>query len=181
MTSKLNSLCFLFRNLRKVLTTEQLLTIYHGHVESRIRYAIAFWHHSALSDQVSVCQKIIVRIIMGVPKRHTCRKIFADLKILTLSSIVIFELCTYVFEHKSQFPKIETTHDYNTRNKEKLIIPFNRLELGKSSPNTLAPKMFNILPKHITEASNSSTFKRNLKTFLVANVYYTLDEFFNCT
>ncbi|KAJ8917032.1 hypothetical protein NQ315_012951 [Exocentrus adspersus] len=40
VSGRLNSLAYLFRSLKSILTTEQLLSMYHGQAESRIRYGL---------------------------------------------------------------------------------------------------------------------------------------------
>ena len=57
LVSKLNTYCYLFRNIRSIMTREWLISIYHAQVGSRFRYGICNWGSSTLSIDVFIIQK----------------------------------------------------------------------------------------------------------------------------
>lgn len=74
--SKLNSVSYLFRNMRSVLTEKQLIMLYFAQAESRLRYGICFWGSSTCFNDVFISQKKIIRCIAGVSRTTSCRNFF---------------------------------------------------------------------------------------------------------
>lgn len=54
---KLNSTLYLFRNLRDIISKQQLTNIYYAYVESRLRYGIILWGTSTRIKEVFTVQK----------------------------------------------------------------------------------------------------------------------------
>jgi len=53
-------------------------------------YGIMFWGNSSHSSIIFKMQKRVIRIIMGYGYRESCRELVKKLKILTLSSYILF-------------------------------------------------------------------------------------------
>lgn len=178
LISKMGSLAFLFRNLRNILNQQQLVNLYHGYVESRLRYGICLWGHSTSSQSVFIAQKRVLRCLSNIPKRYSCRNIFVKHKILTLTGILIYELGLYIFTYRNNFKIVSNNHTINTRQKNNFHIPFARLKITSNSPHILGLKIFNHLPQHLKIIDNLYIFKKTLKQFLVEGCFYSLNEFF---
>lgn len=180
LVSTMSSINFLFKNLKEILTKRQLINLYYAQVESRLRYGVCFWGDSTLSQTVFISQKRILRNMANVPNGHTCRHIFVQYKVLTLTSLFIFEMCVYVFKNKHKFNLNKNVHDVNTRHINDIHLPFSRLSITNKSPNYLGPKMFNNLPDDL-KSNNIKLyqFKKKLKLFLVDKCFYSLCEFFS--
>lgn len=146
MIRKINSLVYQFRGIRCVLGREQLLKLYYAEVESRIRYGVCFWGDSTLSSQVFIAQKKVIRAMAGVPSTRSCKPYFKMYKVLTVPSLLIFELCMFVFCNKSSFTLVGDVHAVNTRQKEKYYIPSSKLSVVSNSPKILGLKIYNNLP-----------------------------------
>lgn len=179
LSRKLNSMCYLFRNLRCIMRQDQLLQLYHAEVDSRLRYGLCFWGMSADSPNVFISQKRIVRAIAGVDLRTTCRPLFKSYKIMTLYSLLIYELGVYVFENGSSFVLNMDVHNVNTRSGSDIRLPFKRLGVGQRLPSYLGPKIFNKLPVEVRGASTICKFKNSLRAFLLEECFYSLGEFLN--
>lgn len=175
--SKLNSLCFLIRNLRSVLNLEQLLLLYHGQGGSRLTYGIGLWGSSAAARDVFLAQKRVIRCIAGVSSTTSCREYFKRYKVLPLASVLIFELCKYIFKHQHNIPKSQDFHDYDTRHKHDLRSPNVLLNCGRNAPHILGLKLFNHLPTDIKDRHTYRNFRCQLKSFLVENALYSVQEF----
>lgn len=180
LAGRLNSLCFAIRNLRAVLEPQQLLTVYHAMVHSRILYAVQFWGTSSFADIVFKSQKRVVRCMAGVSSRTSCVPIFKKFKILTVPCAVIYQICLFVFNNKERFLKNNEYHSYNTRYQDNFLIPKNRLSRSKNFVLNIGPNMFNNLPLQIKTCDNLLSFKRLLKEFLVEECYYSIDTFLQC-
>jgi hypothetical protein len=64
--------------------------IYFTEFESILKYGIIFWGGGCKQvEAVFKIKKKSVRMMMGVNSRVSCRKLFCDLEILTLTSLFI--------------------------------------------------------------------------------------------
>jgi len=65
----------------------------------------------------------------------------------------------------------------SSRMKHDLHIHHCNTVLYQKSVINMGVKLFNKLPLQIKTLYNSKTFKRAVKTFLISNAFYTVDEF----
>ena len=115
-------------------------------------------------------------------KRDSCRDLFKQWKILTFSSQYIFSLLLFVVGHKDLFIENSDVHDLNTRFKHDLHLPSTSLTLVQRGVFHSGSKIFNHLPHHNKKLSNNfKLFKSELKTFLLENTCYSIEEFFSNT
>lgn len=175
---KINSLCFLFRNLKSILTRQQMFGMYYAYVFSRLSYGIIFWGNSTMAKDVFIGQKRIIRCLTDLKNSESCRPACINHKLLTLPCIFIFELALYTFDNYTNFQLNKDKHEYNTRRRSDIATPRSRLTLYQQSPQVLAIKVFNRLPKH-WKTLTRSRFKHNVFELLVTNGFYSLHEFFN--
>lgn len=175
---KLCQAAYLFKNLRTVLTGEQLVNIYYAYVECRLRYGVCYWGNAAVAKVVFIAQKRVLRSMAGVPGTYTCRNLFKQFNILPLPSLYVFEMCVYVYRTRNSFKLTSECHGVNTRNKNKYYIPFARLNISKNLPNCIGLKIFDHLPSDIRNIETLSRFKCILKKFLIVNCFYSLTEYF---
>jgi hypothetical protein len=104
VTRKLNSVCFVIRSLKSILTIDDLKIVYFAYVHSIITYGIVFWGNATNSKQVFVAQKRIIRNIMNVNFKTSCRGFLEAFKyIAAILSVYIFfitvgckKTCTYL-------------------------------------------------------------------------------------
>ena len=64
--------------------------------QSLIRYSIILWGGQRESVKVLKIQKRVLHTIKELHKRETCRPIFKDLKVITVTTLYIFEVLTYI-------------------------------------------------------------------------------------
>ena len=86
---KLNTSAYLIRSLKQLLNLETLKA-YFSFVHSILSYGIIFWGISNYSKNIFRIQKRIIRIIMNVDGRTSCRGLFNQLGILPLSLNMYF-------------------------------------------------------------------------------------------
>ena len=125
-------------------------------------------------------KKKVIKLITGVYKRKSCRSIFRKFKILTLASLYIFEMLCFLKKHQGKVKHNSEIHEYNTRKKHDLHIQHCNTVLYQKGVINMGKKLFNKLPIQIKQLDNFKSFKREVKTFLVNNSFYTIDEFL-CT
>lgn len=181
LVGKLNSLSHLFRNLREVLNINQMLSVYHAQVSSRLAYGVCLWGLSVLASDVFLAQKRILRVIVGLCSRSSCREVFKQYKILTLTNMYILNVSLYVFNNRNRFVTVGERHNVNTRSRNDIYVPFCNYDVTLKSPFIMGLRIFNALPHGMKDINHLRLFKRALKSFLFNNVFYTLDEYFNYT
>jgi len=78
---------------------------------------ICFWITKILR-----IQKWVVILIAGVNPRTPCRQLFKELKILTIVSLYILEVISYLRRHHQFVELNSNVHAYNTRRKRDIHI-----------------------------------------------------------
>lgn len=165
---------FVLRQLRDMVGREVLLATYHALFHSRLKYCVRFWGNSTYACRVFVLQKRAIRTICRVGSRHSCRDLFKELKILTLSSEFIMASLLEVRKNVGRFPSNSDYHGYNTRRRNDLATPALRLEASRR--NTLDVNLFNRVPNRIRQL-NVFCFKKRVKSYLLSHTFYSCREF----
>jgi len=169
LCTKRQNLGYVFRKLCKYAVSKTVKTAYHGYIESRLTYGITAWGCSSKEniERVFEKQKKILRIMSRVDTTASCRKLFVDMKIMTLPCLIIKNCCLEVKKNINIF-MTENKVDYNLRTRKKLKCKNNRIE-------NFNVDLFNHLPEYIKNQADDC-FKRKLKEFLLSNAFYTMDE-----
>jgi type IV secretory pathway VirB3-like protein len=144
----------------------------HGYIMS---YGIMFWGNSSHSPIIFKMQKRVLRILVGIGYRDSCRELFKGLKILTLSSQYIFSLLLFVIQNRGHFASNSAFHDINTRQKNDLHLPHVSLIMYQKGVLYSGIKVFNALPTTIKDiSSNPEKFKVTVKHYLLSHLFYSL-------
>lgn len=127
--NKLASAVYSVRRVKSISTFEAAKMAYHANFHSRATYGIFLWGASTSEvNKIFNLQKKVVRILGDLKHRDSCRKVFKELKILTIPSSYILSCLVYVHSHLSEFNKNNLWHQYETRNAESLMVPYHRLK-----------------------------------------------------
>jgi hypothetical protein len=73
--------------------------------------------------------------------------------------------------------KNEDIHNYNTRSKLNLHVNQCNTVLLKKGVINIGISLYNKVPEQIKSKINLNSFKRNLKSFLLEQSMYSVDEF----
>jgi hypothetical protein len=68
-------------------------------------------------------------------------------------------------------------HKYNTRRKLDIHVKLQKTEIYKKSVINMGTKVYNNLPKLLNEINDYTTFKKELKLFLLLQTLYSVEEF----
>jgi len=115
LTKKLSKTCYLIRNIKPYLSISTLRMVYHSLFHSVMSFGIMFWGNSPYSPIIFKMQKRVLRILEGVGYRDSCRELFKELKILTLSSQYILSLLLFVTQNRGLFVSNSSFHNFDTR------------------------------------------------------------------
>ncbi|CAH1977118.1 unnamed protein product, partial [Acanthoscelides obtectus] len=179
LVGKLHSFCALVRRLRNEVSLTTLRQFYYSSVQSLLTYSIMFWGSSRGAMSVFIAQKRILRCILRLHPRTSCREHFSRLGFLTVPSLYFLALVLFVKKHMYLFNS--NAHYYAksmtvvTRGRENLSVPAHSSAFFKRAPLYMAVKTFNMLPIDIKSESKPIRFKRAVEKFLLDRCLYTFD------
>ena len=177
---KLSSATFAIRTVKPFLSQDSLKMIYYSYFHSIMTYGLILGGNSHYSNTIFRLQKRIIRIIVGLRSRDSCREHFKKLKILPLQSQYILSLLLFVVGNRSYFKENSDIHNINTRTKSNLHQPLANSSTYQKGAYYYGIKVFNGLPSQIKDLSaNRSQFRCALESFLYSHSFYTLDEYFS--
>lgn len=181
LVNNLCSACYIIKTIKKYITLEAALQAYHCYFKSIMTYGILLWGNSSQQnhDRVFKLQKRAIRYLCNVNQRHSCRKLFRQLNVLTLTGHLIYELALYIRKNLDLFIINSNVHNHDTRIKDQLHIEYTRLTIYKKCPKKIGILVYNRLPRDILQARSLLNFKNSLKSYLIVNSFYNIDEFFS--
>jgi hypothetical protein len=142
-------------------------------------YGLVFWGNSCHSNTFFKLQKRIIRIMVGIRDRESCREYFRKLKILTLQSQYIYSLLLFVINNRQHFKINYDIHNINSRNNLNFHYPKARLSVYQKGAHYAGIKLFNRLPDSVKQMLHDpQQFQTALKDFLYAQSFYSMDEYF---
>lgn len=168
---------YAIRRIRRIAGQDAARLAYFGAFHSRATYGILLWGGSSHVKEIFLQQKKAIRAVVGVNSRTSCRQIFKSLEILTIMSCYILS-CLIQFHMTDKPPTHSDIHNYDTRNKDKIVTPFHRIGRAQTSTNYISIKLYNHLPDRVKNLETSK-FKRTLIRLLRENVIYTMEEFYS--
>jgi hypothetical protein len=164
---KLSTATFAMRIVQPFLFLDSLKLIYYSYFHSVLTYGIIFWGNTPHSNVIFRMQKRIVRIMVGVRNRDSCREYFKRLKILPLQSQYLLSLLLFVAENVDHFRLNSEIHGFNTKNKSNLHLPPSKLTVYQRGPYYSGIRAFSNLPTYVKNLLQTrKQFKRALKEFL---------------
>jgi hypothetical protein len=83
----LSKVCYIIKALRNELSFGILRNIYFAKFQSLVRYSIILWGGEKESSKVLNMQKRALHIMKGLNSRKSCRPIFKELRIFTVTSV----------------------------------------------------------------------------------------------
>ena len=122
-------------------------------------------------------QKRAIRILYGVPARHSCVTLFTNLGVLTMPSIYIYECAMFVKKNPMLFKRNCDTHSYPTRNSNMLCVFQHSKSCFEKSPVYRLVHIFNKLPNNIKNIESIPLFKKKLFRFLLQLNLYRVSDF----
>ena len=142
--------------------------VYFSCFHSIMSYGIIFWGNSHYSINIFIIQKRIIRIMTNSNRRHTCRPLFNQLRILPLPSQYLYSLLLFVVTNKKLFLLNSQIYDINTRYNNNLPLSLTGLTFVQKGVAYSGCKIYNHLPLQIKNILNNvPLFKSKLKKFLL--------------
>lgn len=112
----------------------------------------------------------------GKKPRDSCKQIFFDLNIFTLTGLYIYELLVWVHTNKASFVNNQFNHPYETRNKFNFRYRHHKLKVFEQTPQHIGLKAYNHLPQSI-KSLDLKHFKIEIKDRIIKKVYYSFEDY----
>jgi hypothetical protein len=168
------------RKLSHVLNIESLRVVYFAHFQSFILCDLIFWGTSTNMKQVFLLQKRIIRIMLGLQPRCSCRSWFKKLDVVPVTCLYIYSLMSFVVDNQDLFQANSSAYCLKSRQKDQLHKPFVALFCIQNGVRYSSIKIFNALPLSLVKLkTKKSRFTNALKRFLMYHSFYTPEKFFS--
>jgi hypothetical protein len=147
---------------------------------SIVAYGVIFWGNSTDVTMGFLLEKSIIRIMMGVSPRNTCRSLFKSLRIMIVSSQCILSLIKFLVKNLGCFTFNNGIHTNFTRNRTGLHVPQTNLSLSQQGMHYMCIKGFIKLSKYVTDSlENKRQFIRKVRNLLLDQAFYSVNGFLN--
>jgi hypothetical protein len=127
------------------LSLDSLKMVYYSYFHSLMTYELIFCGNSHHSNIIFRLQKRIIRIIVVIRGRDSCREYFKNLKILLLQSQSILSLLLFLIDNVYYFKVNSEIHNINTRNKLNLHLPISNLSVHQKGTYYTGIRVFTLL------------------------------------
>jgi hypothetical protein len=122
-------------------------------------------------------KKKVVRLMCSVNRRSCCRELFKSLNILPVPRVYIMETVCYTKLNNKGLKQNSAIHDYKIRHRSDFQTQFCRTNMLKKSVNNLGTKLYNTLPNHLKNLEDLKPFKKQVKTLLLQQSFYSIKEY----
>lgn len=176
LEKKLSSVCYMLRALKLVLDIETLRMVYFAFFHSVMKYGLEFWGNASRSKNIFILQKKVIRIIAGVNKKTSCKPLFLTHQIKTMYIEYVIQALKLIKLNIECYPKNENIHQHNTRNSHKLRNIQHTSSLFEKSLYYSGLRMYNNLPKHISQEMNIKKFNKFIHDMFDGQCFYSIQE-----
>lgn len=186
---KVASGCFLIKRLMQICDIATAKLVYYAYLHSRLAYGILLWGMSHHTKRLFALQKRSIRYLAqatadpcttGMFYKDSCKPYFIKFQILTLPCIFIYSAVCLIIENKQLTTECNPTHRYLTRNSHVLKTSKILSKFDKKNPIQISIKLYNkamAIFNTATKEPNGCTFRNYVKTFLINNAFYSIDQF----
>lgn len=176
LSKRLSSAAYAVYKIRQLTDIETARLVYFSYFHSIMSYGILLWGNAADIQTIFVLQKKAIRAIYKLRRRHSLRDKFKEINIMTVASQYIYENLIYIKRNINHYSKYSDLHSFNTRNKDKLVLPPTRLSKIGNSFKCQGVRFYNKLPNIVKELSYNK-FKSFVKQKLCQRGYYKVNDY----
>lgn len=180
LKSKLSPFIFVLRRARYDLPLRTKLSLYYSYIHSHLTYLVSIWGFSntSLLESLQRVQNKSLRSIfwpqyrsgtMSTQQLYTFHRIPRIEQLRSIDGMsMIHKIKHGMIRNNLTLKTFEDFHQYNTRNRHDFVIPKARTNIMYRSLLAAGLSEYNHLPNHIKRNENFATFKKHLKTFILA-------------
>jgi len=179
--SKISKSVGILYKLSKFLPVRILTTLYYTLIHPYISYGIESYFATcgSITDRVVIIQKKAIRAIHNLPYREHTSSYFKSSNILKVEDLFLCRAAVYIHKtinsgHDNTFAAVLTRHSeihpYQTRHRDKLLLPLFRKSKSQLSMYYTAIKFWNTLPSEICNLQSTRSFQLGVHNQFV-NLY----------
>ena len=174
ISNKISKTIALLRLLRHIFPKRILRLIYMSLIYSYLNYCNIIWGgaYDTVLKPLFILQKKAIRIISNSHYLEHTAPLFKSLKLLNIYQIfkynclLLVHKCTkanYFPEFKRKLQTCSSIHSHETRNNNKLRVPFEKLKLCQKSYKYISIRLWNDVNEDIKNIYSIITFKKKLR------------------
>lgn len=164
--------------IRRFISENTALQLYHAHVMSHIIFMNAIWSVAPkyLTDTLGVIQRRALRIVFMKDRRCHNFELFSE-KLLPFEAVCKYQqnLTLFKIRHGLQknhvsLPLVSDRHNYYTRSLNNYLLESAAFSIYENDFYYRATRSFNELPENVKKYHNLTSFKRSLREFLYDSI-----------
>lgn len=175
LLKKLNKTIYSIRMIKPYINLDTLKTVYFANFQSLLRFGIVFWGQGVGVTDVFVTQKRVLRTMLTLKNRASCRGHFRKNCLLTIFGLLIYETLMFMSRnlhiYADYLSPIERYPIYR--------FPKHRLAIFEKSVVYSSIRFFNKLPVDIRLKQSCRSYGRVVRDFLIQLEPYSLSEYFD--
>jgi len=106
LRQQLSKVCYIIKSVQRIMGLGMIRSFNHSKFESLVRYGIIFWGADNENIPIFKLQKRVIWSMCGAGTGTFCRQLFQYCKILTVTSLYVFEALCFLKKYKSSVHKI---------------------------------------------------------------------------
>jgi hypothetical protein len=182
VSKKLLKFCSIFFKIRDLLPKECLKMVYYSFIHTHLLYAIEIYGNTFNSylNSLSVLNNKLIRILFTKNRFTHVKDLYDVTDSLPISKLHEFNILLFVHKciyYPSILPEVFTDYfqqsqlnvKYSSRRRYDLFIKQFSTSTGKKNIQVKGSLLWNNLPEKLKCQSNSRSFKRDLRLYLLNN------------
>jgi len=168
--NKLSKTAGILNKIKNIVPIDIMIQLYYSLAYPYIHYCNLVWgntYHTHLNS-ITIIQKKLIRIITNSDYFEHTNHLFNQTRILTINKLHDYLLCIYMFKLKNSASGLPTLdHNYETRHRDNVAPPFQRLTICQQSILYAGSQVWNKLPNDIKNCKSLPKFKILTKKLLL--------------
>jgi len=187
LCSKLSQVAGIIFKIRRLLTKQAMMLVYHGLVGSKLRYGLVCWAtaNKFLLNKVNVAHNTIITYLTFAKRCSRIWPLYCQLKVLPLDILIDIEYGKTMYKfQKGMLPSVfdtyfsKPTHHHRTRFSTHNNLAILRIDTAadKSRLRYIGPKVWLSIQDNIREASSLKVFINLYRNHLIGHYANRSDE-----
>ena len=178
--NKLIKFTSIFFRIRSILPWHCLHKLYYAFVYPHISYGIEVYANTSCSvlDKLCKLNNKLLRILLSANFETPVIELYNSFRLLPIPLLYESKMLIFMFNSlhnshnlpevfKDYFKSNSTVHKYNTRQSSNLHLDCVSSNVGQRQTKFYASKCWNSLPQELKEFTNISSFKKNIRKYLL--------------
>ena len=131
----------LLYQIQDLMPLDVLKYFYYAHIYPLLTYCNPIWctTYTTYLTPLNLQLKKIVRIITNSSYLEHTEPLFKQTRLLKLNDITKLAIATFMYTNKAEIGNLLPSHNFSTRHRGNLRLPFHRLSKFKHSTTYLGP------------------------------------------